>query len=83
MKKCIKNKEFKVNQRGGLINMKKIINGEEYVKFNNKLELEKWVKKGGWKNIDEFYSDVGLDWEEIKNNWFNITDGRLYLIDNK
>lgn len=57
----------------------KEFNGEMYVKVSSLLGLSNWAVLGGWKGADDFLSYTGVSFEEIKDTWFTVVHGRVFL----
>jgi len=53
------------------------------VNFDNIEDLEDWVKKGGWKDVSEFFEGTGTTWDEIKGKSFQVVGGRLFVEESK
>jgi predicted Fe-Mo cluster-binding NifX family protein len=60
------------------------IKSTDYVKFDTIEDLEKWARMGDcWKDVAEFFEEVGTNWDEIKGKEFQIVNNRLFVKESK
>lgn len=42
-------------------------------------DLNEFATEGGWENATDFLDDFDIEFREIKNKWFCVVGGRLYM----
>jgi hypothetical protein len=48
-------------------------------KVHTMKDLIEFVELGGWDDVLSFLHEHGVDFEEIKDTWFQTSHGRLFL----
>ena len=58
----------------------KEVNGDPYNLCNTDESFLSWLHDAGWESVEAFKNDTGVEFEEFRGKWFNVTHNRVFTL---